>query len=104
MSATDRLPAEDLERYAEPIEKARQGWTFAEVADAYGEEAAINAGIATDPDAAPVEVEGFKGHRPLADVHPDLPPRRGPASYADAFAAGRRRRQKRGSQFAWTQT
>ena len=95
MSAIDRLPAEDLERYAEPIEKARQGWTFAEIADAYGEEAAINAGIATDPDAAPVEVEGFKGHRPIAEVHPEL---------AAASKSGQLRRRVRGQQKAPTKT
>lgn len=95
MSAADRLPAEDLEQYAEPIEKARQGWTFAEIADAYGEEAAINAGIAIDPDAAPVEVEGFKGHRPLAEVHPEL---------AAASKSGQLRRRVRGRQKAPTKT
>ena len=95
MSAADRLPAEDLERYAEAIEKARQGWTFTEVADAYGEEAAINAGIATDPDAAPVEVEGFKGHRPLVEVHPEL---------AAASKSGQLRRRVRGRQKTPTKT
>ena len=66
MSARDRLPASYLELYAEPIEKSRQGWTFAEIAEVYGEEA----GIATDPDAAPMrEIDGA---RPLSEVHPEL--------------------------------
>lgn len=70
MSAEDRLPASYLKQYAEPIKKSRQGWTFAQIASVYGEEAAINAGIATDPDAAPMqEVDGAK---PLTEVHPDL--------------------------------
>ena len=50
-----RLPAEEMEEFAEAIEKSYHGWTFAEIEAVYGEEAAINAGIATDPDAAPVE-------------------------------------------------
>ena len=54
VSAEDRLPTSYLKLYAEPIEKSRQGWTFAQIAEVYGEEAAIAAGIATDPDAAPV--------------------------------------------------
>ena len=70
MSARDRLPASYLELYAEPIEKSRQGWTFAEIAEAYGEEAAIAAGIATDPDAAPMRE--LDGARPLSEVHPEL--------------------------------
>ena len=70
MSAEDRVPASYLELYAKPIEKSRQGWTFAEIAEVYGEEAAINAGIATDPDAAPMRE--LDGARPLAELHPEL--------------------------------
>ena len=80
MSAEDRLPASYLELYAEPIEKSRQGWTFAEIAEVYGEEAAINAGIATDPDAAPMRE--LDGARPLAELHPELSI--GPVDGADA--------------------
>ena len=69
-AAEDRLPDDYLERYAEPIEKSRQGWTFAEIAEVYGEEAAINAGIATDPTAAPMRE--LDGARPLPEVHPEL--------------------------------
>ena len=36
----------------------------------YGEEAAITAGIATDPDAAPMRE--LDGARPLTELHPDL--------------------------------
>ena len=71
MGAEDRLPASYLELYAEPIEKSRQGWTFAEIAEVYGEEAAIHAGIATDPDAAPLR-EDLSGARPFAEMHPEL--------------------------------
>ena len=70
MSEEDRLPASYLELYAEPIEKSRQGWTFAEIAEVYGEEAAINAGIATDPDAAPMRE--FDGAIPLPELHPEF--------------------------------
>ena len=70
MSAEDRLPASYLERYAEPIARSREGWTFAQIAEVYGEEAAINAGIATDPDAAPMQE--LDGARPLAELHPEL--------------------------------
>ena len=70
MSAEDRLPASYLELYAEPIARSREGWTFAQIAEVYGEEAAINAGIATDPDAAPMQE--LDGARPLAELHPEL--------------------------------
>ncbi len=68
MSEANGLPETYTKLYAEPIEKAQQGWTFAEV---YGEEAAIHAGIATDPDAAPLR-EDLRGARPLADVDIEL--------------------------------
>ncbi len=70
VSAEDRLPASYLKLYAESIEKSRQGWTFAQIAEVYGEEAAIAAGIATDPDAAPMRE--LDGARPLTELHPDL--------------------------------
>ena len=70
MSAEDRLPAFYLELYAEPIARSREGWTFAQIAEVYGEEAAIGAGIATDPDAAPMQE--LDGARPLAELHPEL--------------------------------
>ena len=70
MSAEDRLPAFYLELYAEPIARSREGWTFAQIAEVYGEEAAISAGIATDPDAAPMQE--LDGARPLAELHPEL--------------------------------
>ena len=70
MSAEDRLPASYLELYAEPIARSREGWTFAQIAEVYGEEAAINAGIATDPDAAPMRE--LDGARPLAELHPEI--------------------------------
>ena len=71
MSETNRLPETYTKLYAEPIEKAQQGWTFAEIAEVYGEEAAIHAGIATDPDAAPLR-EDLRGARPLAAVDTEL--------------------------------
>ena len=67
-----RLPAEEIEEFAEAIEKSYRGWTFAEIEAVYGEEAAINAGIATDPDAAPVEVNGYEDYRPFLEVDPEL--------------------------------
>ena len=70
VSAEDRLPTSYLKLYAEPIEKSRQGWTFAQIAEVYGEEAPITAGIATDPDAAPMRE--LDCARPLTELHPDL--------------------------------
>lgn len=71
MSAANRLPETYMKLYAEPIAKARQGWTFAEIAEVYGEEAAIHAGIATDPDAAPLR-EDLRSAKPLADMDTEL--------------------------------
>jgi hypothetical protein len=48
------------------------GMTFHEIAAKYGEEAAINAGIAADPDTFELTPEWFKEARPAAEVMPDL--------------------------------
>ena len=48
------------------------GLTFAEIEAKYGEEAAINAGIAADPDAFEADAEWFAKARPAIEVHPEL--------------------------------
>ena len=48
------------------------GMTFHEIAAKYGEEAAINAGIAADPDTFELTPEWFKEARPADEVLPDL--------------------------------
>jgi hypothetical protein len=45
--------------------------TFHEIAAKYGEEAAIDAGIAADPEWGPEEMD-MSGARPAAEVLPDL--------------------------------
>jgi hypothetical protein len=47
------------------------GMTFHEIAAKYGEEAAIDAGIAADPEWGPEEMD-MSGARPAAEVLPDL--------------------------------
>ena len=46
--------------------------TFDEIAAKYGEEVAINAGIAADPDTFELDEEWFKRARPAIEVDPDL--------------------------------
>ena len=46
--------------------------TFGKIAAKYGEEAAINAGIAADPDTFELDEEWFKRARPAIEVDPDL--------------------------------
>ncbi len=46
--------------------------TFEEIKKLYGEEAAINAGIAADPDTFELDEEWFKEARPAREVHPEL--------------------------------
>ena len=46
--------------------------TFAEVEAKYGEETAINVGIARDPDAPELDDDWFARARPAAEVHPEL--------------------------------
>ena len=48
------------------------GMTFREIEAKYGKEAAINAGIAADPDTFELTPEWFKRARPAAEVLPDL--------------------------------
>ena len=48
------------------------GLTFAEIEAKYGEEAAINAGIAADPDAFEADAEWFAKARPAIEVDPEL--------------------------------
>ena len=47
------------------------GMTFHEIAAKYGEEAAIDAGIAADPEWGPEEMD-MSGARPAVEVLPDL--------------------------------
>ena len=46
--------------------------TFAEIADKNGEDAAIEAGIASDPNAFELDDEWFKRARPAAQVDPAM--------------------------------
>lgn len=45
---------------------------FEEVAGKYGEDAAINAGIAADPDTIELDEQWFKQARPASEVIPDI--------------------------------
>ena len=49
-----------------------QGNSFEEVAGEYGEDAAINAGIAADPDTIELDEEWFKEARPAIEAIPDI--------------------------------
>ncbi|MDE2994377.1 MAG: BrnA antitoxin family protein [Chloroflexota bacterium] len=46
--------------------------TFDEIAAKYGEETAINAGIAADPDAWELTKDDFAQMRPASEVHPEF--------------------------------
>lgn len=46
--------------------------TFEEIKKLYGEETAINAGIAADPDTFELDEEWFKEARPAREVDPGL--------------------------------
>ena len=48
------------------------GWTFDEIAAVYGEEAAIQAGIAADPDTWELTEDDFAQMRPALAVDPGL--------------------------------
>ena len=49
-----------------------KGKIFDEIAGKYGEEAAINAGIAADPDTYELDEEWIKEARPASEVVPDI--------------------------------
>ena len=49
-----------------------KGKTFYEIAGEYGEEAAINAGIAADPDTYELDDEWIKEARPASQVIPNI--------------------------------
>ena len=46
--------------------------TFEEIKKLYGEQAAIDAGIAADPDAFELDEEWFEQARPAREVDPEL--------------------------------
>ena len=48
------------------------GWTFDEIAAMYGEEAAIQAGLAADPDTWELTKDDFTRMRPAMEVDPGL--------------------------------
>ena len=48
------------------------GWTFDEIAAVYGEEAAIQAGIAADPDTWELTEDDIARMRPALEVDPGL--------------------------------
>ncbi len=56
------------------------GWTFDEIAAKFGEEAAIQAGIAADPDTWELTDEDFARMRPAREVH---------AEFVEAWRASR---------------
>ena len=62
------------------------GMTFHEIAAKYGREAAINAGIAADPEWGPEEMD-MSGNRPAIEVMPDL---------VEGFERARRLREREG--------
>ncbi len=53
-----------------PTDRTRM--TFEEIAAEYGEEAAIQAGIAADPDTWELTKEDFSQMRPASEVHPEF--------------------------------
>ena len=68
------------------------GMTFREIAAKYGEEAAIHAGIASDPEWGPEEMD-MSHARPAAEVLPDL---------VERYEREQAERRKRGPQKAPT--
>ena len=51
---------------------AASDMTFTEIEEKYGEETAINAGIARDPDTFELDADWFARARPAIEVDPDL--------------------------------
>ena len=63
--------------------------TFVEIEEKYGEEVAINAGIARDPDTVVLDDDFFANARPASEVHPEFVKawsRRKAAEAAEAIA------------------
>ena len=87
-AALDKLPFDEYARiiaergaakYGNPdtpkltfAQIAASEMTFAEIEAEYGEETAINAGIARDPDTWELTEEDFARSRPMAEVMPEL--------------------------------
>ena len=46
--------------------------TFTEIEEKYGEETAINAGIARDPDASELDADWFARARPVVEINPEF--------------------------------
>lgn len=46
--------------------------TFAEIRERFGEESAINAGIAADPDTSELDDEWFEKARPAREIDPEI--------------------------------
>ena len=71
--------------------------SFDEINAMYGEETAINVGIARDPDAGEMGDEWFASARPALEVVPRIVDARG------GVGADRGHQQKSGSRSGWTQ-
>ncbi len=63
LAADDRLTFAQL---------AATDMTFTEIEEKYGEETAINAGIARDPDTVELDADWFARARPVVEINPDF--------------------------------
>ncbi len=72
MLKPDELDELTFEQIKEVHGEGLEELTFDEIKELYGEEAAINVGIATDPDTFELDEEWFKEARPAREVDPGL--------------------------------